>query len=137
MASQQDYRTRIILIFFVLTILVLIFKLFQIQIWDSSFKTRAEATAIQQRTLYPSRGLIYDRNYKLMVYNEPVYDVYMTYNLIDIQQDTSKFCKLLDINNSSYNQAMNVNWKSNQYSKNLPLVFLKKSNSSQISRTSE
>ena len=119
-------RVSIIKIFFGVIIALLMFKLFQIQIWDKSFKIKADATAIQQKTIYPSRGLIYDRHHELMAFNEPVFDIYFTYNQLNPNQDTARLCRLLQISNKKYNEAIQVNWSSNQYSKNIPTIFLKK-----------
>ncbi|PRY10589.1 penicillin-binding protein 2 [Pontibacter ummariensis] len=50
-------------------------RLFYIQVVDSSYKQAAETNAIKPVIQYPFRGLIYDRNGKLLVQNTPVYDL--------------------------------------------------------------
>src|SRR5690554_7239120 len=46
-----------------------------LQVVDPSYKFYAESNTQRQLTQYPSRGLIYDRNGKLLVANQPVYDL--------------------------------------------------------------
>ncbi len=132
----QD-RSRVILFSFGLIIAILIIKLVHIQLLDSSFKVRANATAISKRTVYPSRGLIYDRNHQLMVYNEPVYDVYLTYNLLDPAMDIAKFCDLLELTMDDYDKMMDIDWSKAKHSKNIPVRILKKVPAKIISRFQE
>lgn len=68
-------RAIIINIAFVLIGLIYIVRLFMLQVVDPSYKFYAESNTQRQLTQYPSRGLIYDRNGKLLVANQPVYDL--------------------------------------------------------------
>jgi len=82
--------------FFGLVILIFIIRLFSIQVIDDSFKTSSENNVIRKQTDYPRRGLIYDRNKKLIVYNEAAYDLMITpKQATDI--DTTLICSLLEI----------------------------------------
>lgn len=125
MSDTQQSKQYAIQILFILTGVVLVLKAFQLQVWDSTYRAKADATAIDRVTLYPSRGAIFDRNGRLLVNNNPVYDVMATYGRIDQTMDTLKFCKLLGITKESFKKRLNKNWRSNRYSKYLPFVFLK------------
>jgi len=82
--------------FFGLVILIFIIRLFSIQVIDDSFKTSSENNVIRKQTDYPRRGLIYDRNKKLIVYNEAAYDLMITpKQATDL--DTALICSLLEI----------------------------------------
>ena len=71
-------------------------KLFFIQVLNSEYKHAAEANAIKRIVEYPFRGLIYDRNGKLLVQNTPVYDLMVVPKEIkDI--DTLRFCRLFHV----------------------------------------
>ena len=61
--------------FICLIVLIYIFRLFNIQIMDGKYKENAQSNAFLKRITYPARGLIYDRNGNLIVYNQPSYDV--------------------------------------------------------------
>lgn len=77
-------------------ILIYIIRLFNLQVADSSFKKYADSNAFLRKTIYPSRGLIYDRNGELVVYNQPAYDVMVIPK--EIQDfDSIDFCSTLQI----------------------------------------
>lgn len=50
-------------------------RLFYIQVIDKKFKLAANDNALRHKIEYPERGIIYDRQGKIMVYNEPAYDL--------------------------------------------------------------
>lgn len=125
MSDIHQGRQYIIMGVFGLATLALVLKLFQIQVMDSTYRAKADATAIDKLTLYPSRGLIYDRNGKLLVNNNPVYDLKVTYNQIDKSMDTTKFCQILGITEESFKKRLSKNWRSGRYSRSIPFVFLK------------
>jgi len=76
--------------------------------------------------IYPSRGLIYDRNNKILVNNFAVYDLNVIYNKIDPEMDTTLFCELLEISKTEFNEYLNKNWKKNRYNKSIGYTFLSK-----------
>ena len=76
-------------------------KLFSLQVLDRHYKQLADNNALRFLTQYPARGKVYDRNGKLLVYNEAVYDLMVIPKQArDI--DTTLFCNLLDITKESY-----------------------------------
>ena len=86
--------------FFSLVILIFIIRLFSIQVIDDSFKTSSENNAIRKQTDYPIRGLIFDRNDELIVYNEAAYDLMITPKQAT-NIDTTLICTLLEIDTIS------------------------------------
>jgi penicillin-binding protein 2 len=130
-------KTGIIVLLFTSSAILLALKAFQIQILDLSYRNRGDAAAIEKFTTYPPRGLIYDRHGRLMVYNEPLYDLMLTYQQLDPQMDTLKFCKLLDIKINDFEELVNKDWKSGRFSKRVPFVFLSKVNAKTITRFQE
>ena len=94
--KKYENRTYIIGSFFGLIILIFIIRLFSIQVIDDSFKTSSENNVIRKQTDYPRRGLIYDRNEELIVYNEAAYDLMITPKQA-IYLDTALICSLLEI----------------------------------------
>lgn len=130
-------KASIIIVLFSTTALLLVIKAFQIQVWDSSYRNRGDAAAIEKFTTYPARGLIYDRNGKLMVYNEPLYDLMLTYQQLDPLMDTIKFCNLLGIKKEEFQELVNKDWKSGRFSKRVPFVFLSKLDAQTITQFQE
>lgn len=76
--------------------LIFITRLFWMQIIDSSYKLSAENNSRRNVVQFPARGLILDRNGKLIVYNEAAYDLMVSSYLVK-SFDTSKFCSLAEI----------------------------------------
>ena len=89
-------RRNIIAGILILVALTLLVRLFYIQVIDSSYKLSAENNSQRIEILYPARGLIYDRNGKLLVYNQPSYDLMIA--PYELQQfDSVEFCNILNI----------------------------------------
>ena len=107
------------IIIIVATILLLL-RLFYLQIIDDSFKLKSDNNAIKIQYDYPERGYIYDRNGVLLVANQPSYDIMVIPK--DLKKiDTLEFCRLLHITKESY---ISIIAKAKIYSPRLPSVFL-------------
>jgi len=107
-------------------LLVFVIRLFFLQIVSGNYKEWADSNAFLKKMLYPARGVIYDRNNKLLVYNQPAYDIMLI--MREIQPfDTLDFCRttgitkeflmkrIEDIKNRSLNPG---------YSSYVPQVFM-------------
>lgn len=71
-------------------------RLYQIQVLDSEYKMSAENNAFRHVVQYPSRGVIFDRNGKLIVSNEPSFDLKVVPGTVS-PFDTVEFCQLFEI----------------------------------------
>ena len=92
--NQLSERKYIIIGVFILVGLIYISRLFYIQVLDDSYKLDAQNQAFRYTTEFPIRGYIYDRNNKLLVYNEAAYDLMvLPKNVKNI--DTMDLCSLL------------------------------------------
>lgn len=120
----KRYNQIVIIVF--LASSLLIGKAIVLQFVDLGYDKRVEKATLRKTVLYPSRGLIYDRTGKLLVNNEPVYELKAVYNDIDKNMDTAKFCGLLGITKEEFKKQLNKNWRDYRYSKNSPFVFLSK-----------
>lgn len=99
---------------------LIIARLFYLQILDDSYIKKSENNAIKIQYEYPERGYIYDRNGKLMVANQPSYDIMVTPN--DMKDtDTLEICKLLSITKEEFIKKIE---KAKVYSRIHPSVFL-------------
>jgi penicillin-binding protein 2 len=81
---------------FCLVSLVMIVRLFYIQVIDSSYKISAASNVLRRQINYPARGLVYDRNHKLIVYNQAAYDVLITPREMKAF-DTLAFCRIVGV----------------------------------------
>lgn len=102
--------------------LIFIVKLFLLQVVDDSYKTSADNQALRYVTQYPSRGIFYDRNGKLLAYNEAAYDLMVTPGLVDPEIDTLAFCRLVGVSPERFVIRMD---KAKQYSRYRSSVFEK------------
>lgn len=94
---MNEGRKEIIQIVFVLIGLIFLIKLFSIQIVDDRYANLAEGIALRREVQYPVRGLIRDRNGKIMVYNSPEYDLLIILREVS-NFDSARFCQVFDIN---------------------------------------
>ena len=96
--NRNKYKDRRLFFYFLFgaSILILLLRLVNIQIIDSSYKLSANNNVIKAVKLYPERGYIYDRNDKLIVSNEPYYDLMIIPSDIDLN-DSTEVSKLLNI----------------------------------------
>jgi penicillin-binding protein 2 len=102
--NKQSDRQLITLLIFGGIAFIYIVRLFYIQVIDESYKLSANNNVLRYITEFPSRGLIYDRKGKLLVYNEAVYDLMViTKQAKDI--DTLEFCKLIGITKEGFKSS--------------------------------
>ena len=88
---------KLLLLFIVLTTGILfIARLFYLQVYDTSAAVLSESNAIKEQFEIPQRGRIYDRNGKLLVSNQPSYDLMAIPREIK-PFDTLALCSLLNI----------------------------------------
>lgn len=120
--NKVNYVSRkyVIIAIFTVAILVLLVKLFMIQIIDQSYKKSSDNNTLRYITLYPSRGEIYDRNGKLLVYNDAIYDLMVIPRQVR-NLDTLAFCSTMNISREYFNERMS---KARRYSSFSPSVFM-------------
>lgn len=91
--------------FFVLVAFIYVLRLFYIQVINDKYKLDAQNNAFRYQTEYPMRGYIYDRHGKILVYNEPSYDL-----LVIPREakgcDTLSLCETLQITKTEYLKRM-------------------------------
>ena len=89
----------------VVIVILYILRLFTLQIMSDDYKKNADSNALLKRVQYPARGTISDRNGKLMVYNQPAYDI-MVVMLEQKGVDTLDLCRSLGITKEYYVKRM-------------------------------
>ena len=124
MQDPGAYRPVIIKRLAILAALVLIVKAASMQLFDQSYSQRANARTLYAKPLYPSRGLILDRNHHVLAYNNPVYTLEVTENQLQDNLNVDRFCQLLRINDATFGQAMDRLKTDRHHSPGLPATFL-------------
>ena len=89
-------------------VVVYIIRLFVLQIMSDDYKKNADSNAFLKKVEFPSRGAIYDRNGKLMVYNQPAYDIMIVVNEARGRLDTTEFCRTLNITRDDFIRRMDA-----------------------------
>ena len=113
--------------------ILLLMRLFYLQVVDETLKLKSDNNAIKIKYDYPERGYIYDRNGKLLVANQPSYDIMVIPRELK-NIDTLEFCRLLNITKEEY---INKVEKAKVYSPRLRSVFLPQLNKSEYAAFQE
>ena len=90
----------------ILIVTVYIIRLFTLQITSDDYKKSADSNAFLKKVEFPSRGIISDRNGKLLVYNQPSYDIMVVINEARGHLDTLEFCQTLNITKEEFDHRM-------------------------------
>lgn len=93
---NNQNRRYILLVIFISVAVIYIIRLAQLQLLDESYIRSAQANVLQEQTIYPARGLVYDRNGELLVYNDAIYDLSVIPEQVK-NLDTATFCRTLGI----------------------------------------
>src|SRR5664279_966985 len=117
----------------VLATIGLLVRLFIIQVVKSSYRLSADNNLLRYVTQYPARGLILDRNGKLIVYNQAAYDLMVVPAQVT-KIDTTSFCDLLGISKDLFRKQMNL---AINYSRRASSVFLKQVSNETYARFQE
>ena len=116
-----NQRRNLIFLFFGIVGLLFIGKLFFIQVVDDTYEKAADNNAIRKIIQIPFRGEVYDRYGKLIVYNTPVYDLYIIPRKA-VVKDTNRFCQIFGITKEYF---VKTSQQAKTYSRVKPSLFLK------------
>jgi len=120
MKLQGGHRW-VVLGIFTVVIVIYLTRIFYIQVLDEKYKLSANNNVLRYIIEYPARGLVYDRNGKLLVYNEAVYDLMVTPRQVK-EMDTLQFCELIGINRDDFTKKIS---KARKYSPVKASIFEK------------
>ncbi|MGI6218420.1 MAG: penicillin-binding protein 2 [Bacteroidaceae bacterium] len=104
-SHQYENRKFVISGFVIGVVLIYMVRLFLLQISTDDYKKNAASNALLKRVEYPSRGIIYDRKGRLLVYNQPMYDVMVVVSEIK-DLDTLDFCRTVKITKEEFDASM-------------------------------
>ncbi|MEF3077457.1 penicillin-binding protein 2 [Winogradskyella poriferorum] len=116
-------RKLLLLTTVILVGLIFIARLFYLQIYGGYEYDIFEDSAIKKEYTYPKRGYVYDRNGKLLVANQPSYDVMVIPREVEPMDslDLIEFCNLLKITREDYDKKLE---RAKNYSPRLPSPFV-------------
>jgi penicillin-binding protein 2 len=128
-----EERSKIIIGIFILVGVVFLGRLFYIQVLDKDYKQFANDNSLRKETIYPARGLIYDRNGNILVRNVTIYDVMVIPAKVK-DLDTNALCKLLEVDKSDFEENFE---KAKYYSRFKPSPIVKQITPAQYGRFQE
>lgn len=100
-----EYRKFVLGGIALIIVLSYITRLAFLQLSEEEYKKRADSNAFLYNPIFPSRGVIYDRNGELLVYNQPAYDIMVVMREVK-NLDTLDFCHTLGITREYFDQRM-------------------------------
>lgn len=101
MSVFNQSRSRFIRLLFLLVFVIIAGQLFYLQVVSGKFRQMADDNAILKKTIYPPRGLVFDRNRKAIVNNVLTHDLMVTPAQVK-GLDTSFFCRLMEIDTAEF-----------------------------------
>ncbi len=119
--DQLFNRRYIIQGLFVLIALILLGKLFYMQVVSDKYFLDANNNALRKQYVFPARGVIFDRNQKVLVQNQPTYNLLVTPYLVK-PFDTLSLCKIIGIDTVEFNKQFH---KAVVYSRHRASIFQK------------
>lgn len=126
----------------VLAVIAAIFvaRLAYLQLFTDRYALNAANTSIKTEYIIPQRGIIFDRNGKILVGNMPSYEISFTQALLKPDFDTVGFCNLLKISKQDFIKRVteiNADIRAKKYSKLNPVPFLKNISREEVARIQE
>lgn len=126
-------RKIVLLVLVLITGVIFTARLFYLQVYDGASESLDQNNAIKIMYDYPQRGYMFDRNDKLLVSNQPSYDVMVIPR--DVKPlDTLEFCGLLKITKDELKEILR---KATVYSPRLPSVVVPQLNKADYASLSE
>lgn len=105
MSVFNQSRSRIIRLIFLMAFVVIIGQLFYLQVVSGKYGVLADENAIFRKTIYPPRGLVFDRHGNAILNNTLTYDLMVTPSLAK-GIDTAFFCRLMEIDTAEYHKRI-------------------------------
>ncbi len=105
MSAFNQSRSRIIRLIFLVAFIVIIGQLFYLQVISDKFGPQADENAILRKTIYPPRGLVFDRNRQAILNNTLTYDLMVTPSQAK-GIDTAFFCRLMEIDTAEFRKRI-------------------------------
>ncbi|TRX53734.1 penicillin-binding protein 2 [Fulvivirga sp. M361] len=133
---MNESRKYIIQLIVVSVAILFLGKLFSIQVLDGTYAEAASSNVIHSVVEYPYRGLIYDRNGKLLVYNTPQFDLTVTPKEV-ISLDTLKFCELFEITKDEFKESYQSIRRKKGFSYVRPNVLIKQLSERDLARVQD
>lgn len=105
MPAFNQSRKNIIRLIFIVMFVIIIARLFTLQVFTSKYRIMADDQGKFRKVIYPDRGIVFDRNHKSILENTTIYDLMVTPNKLR-GIDTFALCKILNIDTAQFNKKI-------------------------------
>jgi len=130
MADKYSDRGHVVKLIFIVVGILFAGRLAMLQLFDPKYRKLADQQSLRNVTQYPARGFIYDRNGKLLVHNEAVYDLMVIPRMVK-DLDTAYFCQSVGITRDDFDERMR---KARKYSSYSASIFMKQVSKEEYAR---
>lgn len=96
MSAYNQPRKRVLILIITGLVLILITRLLYLQVVDKKYVRLADANAVTRKIVYPSRGIIFDRQNRSILSNDILYDLVVIPAAVK-KIDTAYLCNILQI----------------------------------------
>jgi len=86
-------------------VILVVTRLFFLQVVEKKYSKLADANAVLRKVVYPSRGMIYDRNGQSVLRNDVMYDLVVTPASVK-NIDTNYLCQILEIDREEFRKRI-------------------------------
>lgn len=117
--------------------IIFVARLAYLQLFTDRYALNAANTSIKIEYIIPQRGIIFDRNSKILVGNQPAYEISYTKALMKPDFDTLGFCQLLNITKSEFEARLKKVEKEKYFSRFTPTTFIKDLTREEVARIQE
>ncbi len=105
MAVFNPSRKNVVLLVFISLFILIVFQLANIQLFSSKYRLAADDQGIFKKVIYPDRGIVYDRNRKVLLQNSTIYDLMVTPGKLK-GTDTFALCSILGIDTAEFKKRV-------------------------------
>lgn len=137
--NSYDNRRFLFSTLTVIVVLTYVIRLFYLQVLDKEYGVSAVSNAFYHRVIQPERGIIMDRRGRIVVDNQPSFDVMVVMREVR-DLDTLYFCSLMDITPEYFSERMAAikdRRRNPGYSSYTEQVFMSQLTSQEVSKLSE
>lgn len=98
-------RSYIIRLIFIVAFLIILAQLFNLQVLSGKYQKMAQDNALLKKTVYPARGIVFDRKGRAIVNNTLMYDLMVIPSEVK-GVDTAYLCRLLNIDTAEFKRRI-------------------------------
>ncbi len=105
MATFNQSRKNVVQLLFIALFLIIVIRLLSLQVFTSKYKIAGDDQSIKRKVIYPERGIVYDKNRKVLLQNSIINDLLVMPDKLK-GFDTSIILRILNIDLEDFNKRV-------------------------------